>query len=64
VKDRVWYGIVVVAYVAVAQFTQKFLTWTMGPIFFIALLEVLPRVLRRLRSYLARPSESPAEAEA
>ena len=48
-SDLLRYGLAVVLYAVVGLFTKRFLTWTMGPLFFIAVLEVLPRLARRLR---------------
>jgi hypothetical protein len=48
-KDWVRYALAVLAYIGVSFFTKNFLTWTSGPIFFILVLEVVPRGVRRLR---------------
>jgi len=51
---RTWIGYVVVvaAYIVLGLFTKRFLTWTWGPIYFVVALEVLPRLIGRLRHAL------------
>ena len=52
------YALAVLAFIGVSFLTKNFLTWTSGPLFFIILLEVIPRTFRRLRtSRSAEPAE-------
>ncbi len=39
----------VVGYIVLSLFTKRFLTWTWGPFYFILTLEIIPRVVHRLR---------------
>lgn len=50
VKEFWRYAFAVAAFIGVSFLTKNFLTWTSGPIFFILVLEVIPRTVRRLRS--------------
>jgi hypothetical protein len=50
VKEVVRYGLAVLVFIGVSFLTKNFLTWTSGPLFFIIVLEVIPRTFRRLRS--------------
>lgn len=43
------YALAMLAFIGVSFLTKNFLTWTSGPLFFIILLEVMPRTFRRLR---------------
>jgi hypothetical protein len=56
VKDPLRYGLAVAGYIVLAMFTKQFLTWTYGPLYFMATLEVLPRTWRRLRALRATPA--------
>jgi hypothetical protein len=53
-KDWLRYALAVLGYVAISFLTKKLLTWTSGPLYFVVVLEVLPRTIRRLRG--ARPN--------
>ena len=44
-----------IGYIVLSLFTKRFLTWTWGPFYFIVVLEVLPRVIGRLRGKAAAP---------
>jgi hypothetical protein len=50
------YTLAVVGYIVLAMFTKHYLTWTYGPIYFIVVLEVLPRLIYRIRYRRAAPS--------
>lgn len=52
-KEVVRYTLAVLAFIGMSFLTKNFLTWTSGPLFFIVVLEVIPRTFRRLRA--ARP---------
>jgi hypothetical protein len=39
----------VALYVVIGVFTKRFLTWTWGPVYFMFVLEVVPRTFGRLR---------------
>jgi hypothetical protein len=49
VKEIWKYTLAVLAFIGVSFLTKNFLTWTSGPLFFIIVLEVIPRTFRRLR---------------
>jgi hypothetical protein len=49
------YTLAVVGYIVLGMFTKHYLTWTYGPIYFIVVLEVLPRLLYRIRYRRAAP---------
>jgi hypothetical protein len=49
-NDWVRYSLAVVGYVVISFFTKTLLTWTTGPMYFIAVLEVLPRTVRWIRA--------------
>ena len=51
------YALAVLAFIGVSFLTKDFLTWTSGPLFFIVLLEVLPRTIRRLRAVPAQKAQ-------
>jgi hypothetical protein len=61
---REWlrYTLAVLGYIGLAMLTKRFLTWTSGPIYFLLVLEALPRVLTRIRH--RRPRPQPLEPEA
>lgn len=67
-RELARYGAVVLLYIALSFHTKSYLTWTMGPIFFVVMLEVVPRSyarIRRLRPMRMRsvaPPEAAAEA--
>jgi hypothetical protein len=48
-RDVVRYGLALLAYIGLAMITKRFLTWTAGPIFFVLVLEALPRTVARVR---------------
>ena len=48
-REWVRYSVAVVAYIVLSLFTKRFLTWTWGPFYFILTLEILPRVVNRIR---------------
>jgi hypothetical protein len=50
VKEFWTYTFAVLAFIGVSFLTKDFLTWTSGPLFFIVVLEVIPRTVRRLRA--------------
>jgi hypothetical protein len=56
-RDWIRYSLAVVGYIVLAMFTKHYLTWTYGPIYFIVVLEVVPRVFRRIRSWFTRRPE-------
>lgn len=54
-REFVRYAIAAVGYIVLAMFTKHYLTWTYGPIYYIVVLEVVPRLFRRVRSWFTRP---------
>jgi hypothetical protein len=50
VKEFVRYALAVLAFIGVSFLTKNFLTWTTGPLFFVIVLEVIPRTVRRYRA--------------
>lgn len=56
------YALAVVGYIVLGFVTKQFVAFTWGPIYFVTVLEVLPRVYRRLRDPNGpRPRLGPAE---
>ena len=55
-KDWLRYALAVLGFVGLSFFTKNFLTWTSGPLYFILVLEVLPRGYRRLRAQRSNPA--------
>jgi hypothetical protein len=60
-KDGLRYGLAVVGYIGLSLFTKHLLTWTAGPIYFLFVLEVLPRSLARVRRRWPRASRLEVE---
>jgi hypothetical protein len=52
----VLYAVAVLGFVGIAMVTKKYLTWSYGPIYFVVVLEVLPRLVRRIRRGWPRPT--------
>jgi hypothetical protein len=55
-RGRLAYTAAVVFYIGLGVYTQRFLTWTWGPIYFVLTLEGLPRLIGRVRDVLGRSS--------
>ena len=53
------YTLAVLAFIGVSFLTKNFLTWTTGPLFFIIVLEVIPRTFRRLRGMRTEKAQAP-----
>ncbi len=47
-RDLVTYGAAIVLYVVIAFFTKRLLTWNLAFAYFLVVLEVVPRVVRRI----------------
>lgn len=58
VGEFVRYALAIVGFVAIGFVTKVLLTWTTGPLYFVLVLEVLPRTWRRLRRASGRPAEA------
>ena len=61
VGEFVRYALAVAGFVVIGVFTKALLTWTMGPIYFLTVLEIAPRtgrLLRRPRTRASRRSGS------
>jgi hypothetical protein len=56
-KEFARYAVVVAGYIVLAMFTKHYLTWTYGPIYFIVMLEVIPRIFGRIRHWVRRQHE-------
>jgi hypothetical protein len=61
-RELIRYGVVVLGYIVLAMFTKRYLTWTWGPIYFMTMLEVVPRLFHRIRYGRAKPSVSALSA--
>jgi hypothetical protein len=60
-REWVRYAVALIGYIGLAMLTKQFLTWTWGPIYFVVMLEALPRLLRRIRNWRAARSGLPRE---
>lgn len=47
-RDVVTYGLAIVAYIVIGFFTKRLLTWNLAFLYFLVVLEFLPRLFRRL----------------
>ena len=47
-RDLVTYGAAIVLYLVIAFFTKRLLTWNLAFAYFLVVLEVAPRVVRRI----------------
>jgi hypothetical protein len=61
-RDALRYTLAVLGYIGLAMLTKRFLTWTSGPIYFVLVLEVLPRTVARIRQRWPRVHRLQAEA--
>jgi hypothetical protein len=48
------YGIAVVGFIAIAMVTKEYLAFTWGPLYFVTVLEIIPRSYRWLRDRRVR----------
>lgn len=55
-RDGLRYGLAVLGFIGLSFFTKHLLTWTAGPIYFLFVLEVLPRAVARVRHRWPRAS--------
>jgi hypothetical protein len=54
------YAAAVIGYIVIGYLTKQFVAFTWGPLYFVAVLEVLPRTYRRLRHpHAPRPKLGP-----
>jgi hypothetical protein len=60
-REWVRYAAALLGYIALAMLTKQFVTWTWGPIYFLVMLEALPRMLRRIRNWRAARSDRSPE---
>jgi hypothetical protein len=60
-RDGLRYALAVLGYIGLSFLTKKFLNWTAGPIYFLFVLEFLPRAVDRVRRRW--PRASPLEVE-
>jgi hypothetical protein len=49
-QDFAKYAVAVVGYIIIGYLSKEFVAFTWGPLYFVAVLEVLPRTYRRLRN--------------
>jgi len=47
-RDLVTYGAAIVLYLVIALFTKRLLTWNLAFAYFLVVLEVAPRAVRRV----------------
>jgi hypothetical protein len=59
-RDWLRYTLAVLGYIGVAMLTKRLLTWTSGPIYFLVVLEVLPRLVARIKERWPRRLETEA----
>jgi hypothetical protein len=60
-RDGLRYTLAVLGYIGLAMLTKRFLTWTSGPIYFLVVLEALPRTVARVRQRWPRVQQVEAE---
>jgi hypothetical protein len=56
-REFIRYAVAVVGYIVLGLFTKHYLTWTYGPIYYIVVLEVVPRLFRRTKSLFTHQRE-------
>lgn len=56
------YVAAIAGYVAIGALTKNYLSFTWGLLYFVTVLDVLPRTMRRLRGRSAEPVQPTAEA--
>jgi hypothetical protein len=61
-REGLRYALAVLGYIGLAMLTKRFLTWTSGPIYFVLVLEVLPRCAAQVRQRWPRGSRLETEA--
>jgi hypothetical protein len=61
-REGVRYGLAVLGYIGLAMLAKRFLTWTSGPIYFVVVLEALPRAVARVRRRWPRVVQLQPEA--
>jgi hypothetical protein len=57
-QESVQYTLAVLGYIALILLTKDFLTFTWGVFYFVTVLEVLPRFVRRIRGRESDPSRA------
>ena len=57
-REGVQYTLAVLGYIALILLTKDFLTFTWGVFYFVTVLEVLPRFVRRIRGRWSAPSQA------
>jgi hypothetical protein len=57
-RESVQYTLAVLGYIALILLTKDFLTFTWGVFYFVTVLEVLPRIVRRIRGHWNEPGGS------
>ena len=57
-QETVQYTLAVLGYIALILLTKDFLTFTWGVFYFVTVLEVLPRFVRRIRGRGSAPSQA------
>lgn len=55
-RDLLTYGAAIALYIVIGVFTKRLLSWNLAFLYFLVVLEVLPRVVRRVTK---RIGESP-----
>ena len=58
-RDLVTYALAIAVYIAIGFFTKKLLTWNLALLYFVVVLEFIPRLARRL---FRRPRAEAADA--
>jgi hypothetical protein len=55
------YALAVLGYIGLAMLTKRVLTWTSGPIYFLLVLEALPRSIALVRRHRPRGARLAAD---
>ena len=58
-RDLITYGLAIAAYIAIGFVTKKLLTWNLALLYFVVVLEFLPRLVRRVFRRGAPPAVEP-----
>ena len=52
------YALALIGYIVLGFFTKKYLTFTWGLMYYLLVLEVIPRTYRRAKAWLAQDGEA------
>lgn len=54
-RDLVTYGLAIAAYIVIGFFTKKLLTWNLAFLYFLVVLEFVPRAVRHVTRRKSSP---------